>query len=105
MHLFQLPTVLQGIEDDWLSAINDNINHDAIKFDGNINSKLSSFPLWDVNVTQREDLWVLSQDPEKKINAENPFRLHNGNSICDLYTSWTNDTSSKFTILPACSYM
>ena len=105
MHSFQLPNVLQGIDDDVLSTINDNIDHDAIKFDGDINSKLSSFPLRDVKVTRTEDLRVLSRDPEKKINAENPFRLFAGNSICNLFTSWTNDTSSKFIILPACSYI
>lgn len=68
MHSIVLPKVVCGIEEHILKAIiNDNIVHEAIKFDGDLNKKLILYPLNDVRVTRLENLWALSWDPQNTI--------------------------------------
>ena len=105
MHSFVLPNVLRGIGGHILAYINNNIDHPAIKYDGDMNEKFISSPLNDVTVTRLEDLRVLSRDPHKIANKEkNPFCLYAGTAIFDLFALWTCDLLSKVIILPACSY-
>ena len=103
IHSFVLPNVANEIEVHFLQSINNNIAHDAIKFDRDMSTKLVTFPFNDV-IVNRDDLHVLSRDPHKIVNKDNPYRLYAGADICDLCTWWTGDSSRSVIVLPACSY-
>ena len=103
IHSFVLPNVANEIEVHFLQSINNNIAHDAIKFDRDMSTKLVTFPFNDV-IVNRDDLHVLSRDPHKIVNKDNPYRLYAGADIFDLCEWWTGDSSRSVIVLPACSY-
>ena len=103
MNSFILPDVVEGIDTLFLSEINDNMDCDAMKFKGDMSTKLDSVPIRDILI-DREDRLVLSRNPDEDINKTIRLRLYCTGAALDLYIWWINDASSDVIILPSCSY-
>ena len=103
MNSFILPEVVEGIDTLFLSEINDNMDCDAMKFKGDMSTKLDSVPIRDILI-DREDRLVLSRNPDEDINKTCRLRLYCTGALLDLYIWWINDASSNVIILPSCSY-
>ena len=94
-----LPDIVFGIGTENLTAINDNMDSEAMKFE----CSKCNFPLREIQVID-DDFRVVSRNPEQEININNPTRLYGGSGIMDLYTQWIRSNSNGVIILPSSSY-